>query len=165
MGDRCESFLLGVRAEVKLADDAALVTHLVDPRDRRLLIGGVCDRARRSSIDSQRIIMAKSSGITDLAGLRDQLICVLDMTPPERTLRDEMTTRGIKYALMAHSEQGEMDAAVAVRRCVAGTAMETRLAESVQTSMHGQKTSSFYQSGLRSARSFRHIATATKLSR
>ncbi|MDB5403946.1 MAG: hypothetical protein JWQ55_5964 [Rhodopila sp.] len=80
--------------------------------------------------DSQRIMVAKNSGITDLAGLRDQLICALDMTPPERTLRDEMTARGIKYALMAHSEQGELDAAVAVHRCVAGTAMETRLAES-----------------------------------
>lgn len=80
--------------------------------------------------DSQRIMVAKQSGITDLPGLRDQLICALDMTPPERTLRDEMTARGIAYALMAHSEQGEMDAAVAVRRCVAGTAMETRLAQS-----------------------------------
>ncbi len=80
--------------------------------------------------DSQRIMVAKSSGITDLSGLRDQLICALDMTPPERTLRDEMTARGIQYALMAHSEQGEMDAAVAVHRCVAGTAMETRLAQS-----------------------------------
>jgi len=80
--------------------------------------------------DSQRIMVAKQSGITDLAGLRDQLVCALDMTPPERTLRDEMTARGIKYALMAHSEQGELDAAVAVRRCVAGTAMETRLAQS-----------------------------------
>jgi general L-amino acid transport system substrate-binding protein len=80
--------------------------------------------------DSQRIMVAKQSGITDLAGLRDQLICALDMTPPERTLRDELTARGIKYALMAHSEQGELDAAVAVRRCVAGTAMETRLAQS-----------------------------------
>jgi general L-amino acid transport system substrate-binding protein len=80
--------------------------------------------------DSQRIMVAKSSRITDLSGLRDQLICALDMTLPERTLRDEMTARGIKYALMAHSEQGEMDAALAVRRCVAGTGMETRLAQS-----------------------------------
>jgi len=80
--------------------------------------------------DSQRIMVAKQSGITDLAGLHDQLICALDMTPPERTLRDEMTARGIKYALQSHSEQGEMDAAVAVQHCVAGTAMETRLAQS-----------------------------------
>lgn len=80
--------------------------------------------------DTQRVMVAKKSGITDLAGLHDQLVCALDMTPPERTLRDEMTARGIKYALMAHSEQGELDAAVAVRRCVAGTAMETRLAQS-----------------------------------
>jgi general L-amino acid transport system substrate-binding protein len=80
--------------------------------------------------DSQRIMVSKQSGITDLAGLRDQLICALDMTPPERTLRDEMTARGIKYALMTHSEQGELDAAAAVQRCVASTAMETRLAQS-----------------------------------
>ena len=80
--------------------------------------------------DSQRIMVAKQAGISDIAGLRDQLICSMDMTPPERTLRDEMTARGIAYALMAHSEQGEMDAAVAVHRCVASTAMETRLAQS-----------------------------------
>jgi general L-amino acid transport system substrate-binding protein len=80
--------------------------------------------------DSQRFMVARQSGITDLSGLRGQLICALDMTPPERTLRDEMTVRGINYALMAHSEQGELDAAVAVRRCAAATAMETRLAQS-----------------------------------
>lgn len=79
--------------------------------------------------DSQRILVAKQSGITSLVGLRDQVICALDMTPPERTLRDEMTGQQIPYALMAHSEQGEMDAAVAVHRC-AGTGMETRLAQS-----------------------------------
>jgi general L-amino acid transport system substrate-binding protein len=80
--------------------------------------------------DSQRLMVSKRSGITDLAGLRDKLICALDMSPPERMLRDEMTARGIPYALQAHSEQGEMDAAVAVRRCQAGTAMESRLAQS-----------------------------------
>ena len=80
--------------------------------------------------DSQRIMLSRQSGIIELSGLRDQLICALDMTPPERTLRDEMTARHIPYALMSHSEQGEMDAAVAVRRCTAGTAMETRLAQS-----------------------------------
>ncbi|MBV9557319.1 MAG: hypothetical protein JO254_09580, partial [Pseudolabrys sp.] len=69
--------------------------------------------------DSQRIMVARQSGIADLAGLRDQLICALDMSPPERTLRDEMTARGIPYALQSHSEQGELDAAVAVRRCAA----------------------------------------------
>lgn len=80
--------------------------------------------------DSQRIMVSRQSGITDVAGLRDQLICALDMSPPERTLRDELTARGIKYALMTHSEQGELDAAIAVQRCVAGTGMETRLAQS-----------------------------------
>jgi general L-amino acid transport system substrate-binding protein len=80
--------------------------------------------------DSQRLLVSKLSGITQLADLRDKVICALDMKPPERTLRDEMTARGIPYALVAHSEQGEMDAAVAVRRCVAGTGMESRLAQS-----------------------------------
>jgi general L-amino acid transport system substrate-binding protein len=79
--------------------------------------------------DSQRILVAKQSGVSDLAGLRDQVICALDMSPPERTLRDEMTARKISYSLMSHSEQGELDAAVAVRRCV-GTGMESRLAQS-----------------------------------
>ena len=80
--------------------------------------------------DSQRIMVSKESGITDLSGLRDRLICALDMTPPERTLRDELTARNIPYALQAHSEQGELDASVAVRRCAADTGMETRLAQS-----------------------------------
>lgn len=80
--------------------------------------------------DTQRLMVSKLSGITQLAGLRDKLICALDMSAPERMLRDEMTARGIPYALMSHSEQGEMDAAVAVRRCVAGTGMESRLAQS-----------------------------------
>ena len=93
--------------------------------------------------DSQRIMVARSTGITDLSGLRDQLICALDMTPPERTLRDEMTARGIKYALMAHSEQGELDAAVAVHRCVAGTAMETRLAQS-RANFHARTNDFFF---------------------
>lgn len=80
--------------------------------------------------DSQRILVAKQSGVVDLDGLRDRLICALDMSPPERTLRDELTARNISYALQAHSEQGELDAAVAVRRCAAGTGMESRLAQS-----------------------------------
>ena len=80
--------------------------------------------------DSQRLLVSKQSGIAELASLRDKLICALDMSPPERVLRDEMTARGVPYALQAHSEQGEMDAAIAVRRCDAGTGMESRLAQS-----------------------------------
>jgi general L-amino acid transport system substrate-binding protein len=80
--------------------------------------------------DSQRLLVSKLTGIKDLTGLRDKLICALDMSPTERVLRDEMTARGIPYGLMAHSEQGEMDAAVAVRHCDAGTGMESRLAQS-----------------------------------
>ena len=80
--------------------------------------------------DSQRLLVSRLSGITTLAGLRDGLICAMDMSPPERVLRDEMTARDIAYALMSHSEQGEMDSAVAVRRCAAATATESRLAQS-----------------------------------
>ncbi len=90
--------------------------------------------------DSQRILVAKQSGITDLAGLRDQVVCALDMSRPERTLRDELTARHIAFALMSHSEQGELDAAAAVRRCVA-TGMESRLAQS-RANFHG-RTSDF----------------------
>jgi len=89
--------------------------------------------------DSQRIMVAKESGIADLAGLRDKLICALDMSPPERTLRDELTWRQIPYGLQAHSEQGELDAAVAVRRCAAGTGMETRLVQS-RANFHAQSS-------------------------
>jgi general L-amino acid transport system substrate-binding protein len=85
--------------------------------------------ARPIFFDSQRLLIAKQSAAAEIAGLRDQLICALDMSPPERTLRDEMTQRHIPYALMTHSEQGEMDAAIAVRHCV-GTALESRLAQS-----------------------------------
>ena len=80
--------------------------------------------------DSQRLLVSRQSDITSLAGLRDALICALDLSAPERSLRDEMTRRGIPYALATHSEQGEMDAAIAVRHCAAGTGMESRLAQS-----------------------------------
>ena len=85
--------------------------------------------ARPVFYDSQRFLVAKQSGVVDIAGLRDQVICARDMTAPERTLRDEMTARGLPYGLMAHSEQGEMDAAIAVRRCL-GAAYESRLGQS-----------------------------------
>lgn len=80
--------------------------------------------------DSTRLMVSKLSGIKVLADLRDKLICAIDMSPPERTLHDEMGAKGIPYGLMSHSEQGEMDAAVAVRRCEAGAAMESRLVQS-----------------------------------
>ena len=40
--------------------------------------------------DPQRFLVSKQSGVTELAGLRDKLICALDMSPPERMLRDEL---------------------------------------------------------------------------
>ena len=80
--------------------------------------------------DSQRLLVSKQSGITQLAGLRDQLICALDLSPPERNLHDVMAEKGVPFALMTHSEQGEMDAAIAVRHCAAGTGTATRLAQS-----------------------------------
>jgi general L-amino acid transport system substrate-binding protein len=86
--------------------------------------------------DSQRLMVSRLSGITELPGLQGKLICALDMSPSERALREEMTARGIPYGLMTHSEQGEMDAAIAVRRCEAGTGMESRLAQS-RANFHG----------------------------
>lgn len=80
--------------------------------------------------DTQRFLVSRLSNVKRIEDLRNRLICVQDMTPPEQTLRDEMTARGIPYALMAHSEQGEMDAAVAVRHCVAAADMESRLVQS-----------------------------------
>jgi general L-amino acid transport system substrate-binding protein len=80
--------------------------------------------------DSQRILVSKLSGIAKLTDLRDRLICAMDLSQPETTLREMMMARDIPYALMTHSEQGEMDAAMAVRRCAAGTGMESRLAQS-----------------------------------
>jgi general L-amino acid transport system substrate-binding protein len=79
--------------------------------------------------DTQRFLVSKARGITDLAGLRDKIICAMDLSPPERVLQEEMAARHIRFGLMSHSEQGEMDAAVAVSRCV-GTAMESKLAQS-----------------------------------
>ncbi len=80
--------------------------------------------------DTQRFMVPQATGIHDVNGLKDQLICAMENTPAERTLRDEMTARGIPYGLQAHSEQGEMDASVAVAHCVAGSALESRLADS-----------------------------------
>lgn len=80
--------------------------------------------------DTQRFMVPQGSHIAKAADLRDALICAMNNTPAERTLRDEMTAREIPYALQAHSEQGEMDASVGVARCAAGTALESRLAAS-----------------------------------
>jgi general L-amino acid transport system substrate-binding protein len=80
--------------------------------------------------DTQRFLVSHLSNVRRLEDLRDHLICAQDMTQAERTLRDELAARGIPYALMAHSEQGEMDAAVAVRHCSAAADMESRLVQS-----------------------------------
>ncbi len=80
--------------------------------------------------DTQRFLVYQSSSVHREADLRDRLICAMNNTPSEQRLRDEMTARGVAYGLQAHSEQGEMDASVAVARCAAGSALESRLAES-----------------------------------
>ncbi len=80
--------------------------------------------------DTQRFMVLKQAGLTGAADLKDKLVCAMENSPAERTLRDEMTARNIPYALQAHSEQGEMDESVAVARCTAGTALESRLADS-----------------------------------
>jgi general L-amino acid transport system substrate-binding protein len=80
--------------------------------------------------DTERLLVSRLSDVRRLENLRDHLICAQDMTQALQTLRDEMGARGIPFALMAHSEQGEMDAAVAVRHCSAAADMESRLVQS-----------------------------------
>jgi general L-amino acid transport system substrate-binding protein len=86
--------------------------------------------------DSVRLLTHKDSGIHDAAGLKDNLVCAMDLSFPEVTLQDEMRARGIPLMLQSHSEQGENDAAVAVGRCHAGAGMESRLAAS-RARFHG----------------------------
>lgn len=80
--------------------------------------------------DSERLMVLEENGLRSVNDLRGKLICALYNTEAERTLRDEMTARGIAFGLQEHSEQGEMDASVAVGHCQAGAALESRLADS-----------------------------------
>ncbi len=80
--------------------------------------------------DTQRFLVPASAGRKGVASLRDNLICAMNNSPSQERLHDYMTAQGIAYGLQAHSEQGEMDASVAVAHCAAGTALESRLAES-----------------------------------
>ena len=80
--------------------------------------------------DTQRFLVTAPAGLKTVADLRGNLICAMNNTPSEQRLRDYMTEHRIPYGLQAHSEQGEMDASVAVARCAAGSALESRLAES-----------------------------------
>jgi general L-amino acid transport system substrate-binding protein len=80
--------------------------------------------------DTQRFMVPAAANFKGVADLRGNLICAMNNTPSEQRLRDFMTERKIAYGLQAHSEQGEMDASVAVAHCAAGSALESRLAES-----------------------------------
>lgn len=80
-------------------------------------------------LDSLRFLVAEANHIPSLDALQNRLVCAMDMTPAERMLQDEMAARHITFGLQSHSEQGEMDASVAVAHCAAGAALETRLAE------------------------------------
>ena len=86
--------------------------------------------------DTVRLLTHKDSGIHDAAGLKDRLVCAMDLSFAEVTLQDEMRARGIAVAIQSHSEQGENDAAIAVARCNAGAGMESRLAAS-RARFHG----------------------------
>ncbi len=80
--------------------------------------------------DSGRLLVLKQAGYKGVADLAGKLICAMDGSDADRTLRDEMTRRHIEYGAQLHSEQGEMDESVAVARCDAGAALESRLADS-----------------------------------
>ncbi len=80
--------------------------------------------------DTQRFLVPATARFKGVPDLRGNLICAMNNTPSEQRLRDYMTERKVAYGLQAHSEQGEMDASVAVAHCAAGSALESRLAES-----------------------------------
>ena len=80
--------------------------------------------------DTQRFLVHRTA-IKTLADLKNRLVCVIKLSDPERTLHDELSARGIPYGMIEETEQGEMDAAIAVSHC-AGTGLESRLAQSRQ---------------------------------
>ena len=80
--------------------------------------------------DTQRFLVHRTA-VKTLADLKNRLVCVIKLSDPERTLHDELSARGIPYGMIEETEQGEMDAAVAVSHC-AGAGLESRLAQSRQ---------------------------------
>lgn len=80
--------------------------------------------------NSERLMVLKRPGLWSAADLKNSLVCAMQGSTAEQTLRDEMTARRIPYGLQAHSEQGEMDELIAVAHCAAGAALESRLANS-----------------------------------
>lgn len=80
--------------------------------------------------DTGRLLVLGQAGYKTMADLAGKLVCAMDGSDADRTLRDEMTRRHIEYGVQLHSEQGEMDESVAVARCNAGAALESRLADS-----------------------------------
>jgi general L-amino acid transport system substrate-binding protein len=80
--------------------------------------------------DTQRFLVAAAAKFQHITDLRGDLICAMNNTPSEARLHDYMAEKKIAYGLQAHSEQGEMDASVAVAHCAAGSALESRLAQS-----------------------------------
>lgn len=80
--------------------------------------------------DTQRFLVPAAAGFKTVQDLRNNLVCAMNNSPSEQRLRDFMTERKVSYGLQAHSEQGEMDASVAVAHCAAGAALESRLAAS-----------------------------------
>jgi general L-amino acid transport system substrate-binding protein len=80
--------------------------------------------------DTQRFLV-NTARIKQLSDLKGRLVCVIKLSDPEQTMRDELMPRGITYGMIEETEQGEMDAAVAVSHC-SGTGLESRLAQSQQ---------------------------------
>ena len=56
--------------------------------------------------DTVRLLTHKDSGVHDAAGLKDRLVCAMDLSFAEVTVQDEMRARGIPLMLQSHSEQG-----------------------------------------------------------
>lgn len=133
LGERAELAVMSFPAEPEAlaalkSGDVALVVG-VSPGAQTAVQYGVAF-GRPVFYDSERLMVVEESGLRTVSDLRDKLICALNNNDAERTLRDEMSARGISFGLQEHSEQGEMDASVAVGHCQAGAALESRLAQS-----------------------------------
>ncbi len=134
--------VLGPKAPVELVPFPAETEALQALKDKQVhLVVGLSPSAEAAVqyqvafgppvfYDTQRFMSPAAAGFKSVTDLKGDLICAMNNTPSEERLRDYMTQHKIDYGLQAHSEQGEMDASVAVAHCAAGSALESRLAQS-----------------------------------
>ncbi|MGF1477891.1 MAG: amino acid ABC transporter substrate-binding protein [Cyanophyceae cyanobacterium] len=77
--------------------------------------------------DGQGMLVTRSSGIQDLAGLEGQAICVQSGTTTELNLADQMRKRGINYESVVFDDEDALYAAYEQGRCQAATSDRSQL--------------------------------------